>query len=464
MPLDDLHLPHKPEELAHEPRQVDAVSAVCPNCHNGLTLRVPHKTVRVGCTACGALLDADEGRLQLALASKVDLRVRPDSGGGLGGPSYKPYVPVGSQGSLHGAQYTVVGYLKRCVKSDTSSAWDEYLLYNSQVGYRWLTSSDDHWYFVEPVPPGSVELQGKNVSYEGRRFRWFEQDTALVSCVLGEFYWKVDPGEQVWMTDYIHPPEMLSREITHGGPDTGEISWSRAVYVAVSTIEHAFGLQHALPRPACAAPSQPFSYRRLCALWAVMVGLTILLGLFFQYHHRCQQVFHKTYLLPPVRQAFLPAPAGGDLSGGTSAGGDEGSIFFSDPFDVRDRENVEIRFRALATNFWLGVDGDLVDEQTGVVQEFSLPVEYYEGVSDGESWSEGSREASAFLSALPAGKYTLRIVGHHEPPNAPLSFEVGVYENVARTQHWLLALVGVSVIPGIVLLQHLVSVCRGRGQ
>ena len=121
-------------------------------------------------------------------------------------PRFKPF-PCRSapQGQLYGIQYTVVGYLQRCLKSDASSTWDEYLLYNSQVGYRWLTSSDDHWYFVETVPPGSVELQGKNASYDGKSFRWSEQDIALVSCVLGEFYWKVDPGEQVWMTDY-HPP------------------------------------------------------------------------------------------------------------------------------------------------------------------------------------------------------------------------------------------------------------------
>ena len=73
-----------------------------------------------------------------------------------------------------------------------------------------------------------------------------------MSCVLGEFYWKVDPGEQVWMTDYLRPPEMLSREITHGGPDSGEISWSRAAYLPVATIEQAFGLKHALRRPSCA--------------------------------------------------------------------------------------------------------------------------------------------------------------------------------------------------------------------
>jgi len=448
--LGDLHLPHKPEDLGHEPRHVEAVNADCPNCRHSLTLRIPHKTVRVGCTACGAILDAAEGRLQL---------VRTIAG------ASKPRLPLGAKGPLFGVQYTVVGYLKRCLKSDASEAWDEYLLYDSHVGYRWLTASDEKWYFVQTVPAGNVELQGKNVLYDGKTFRWHEQDIALVSCVLGEFYWKVDRGEQIWMTDYIRPPEMLSREITHGGPDTGEISWSRAVFLSVKTIEQAFGLQPTLPRPASVAPSLPSSFRWLYVWWAAMVGLTILAGIFFQFHHRCQQVFHKTYSLPVAPQAVgqagkadvQPNLANGDFGGGAAACGEEGPLFFSEPFEVRDHENIEVRLRSSNTNFWLGVDGDLVDEQSGVVQEFSLPMEYYEGVSDGESWTEGSREASAYLSALPAGQYTLRIVGHHEPPNVPLSFEVGVYENVARTQHLLVALAGVSLIPGIVLALQLSS-------
>ena len=55
--------------------------------------------------------------------------------------------------------------------------------------------------------------------------------------------------------------------------------------------------------------------------------------------------------------------------------------------------------------------------------------------SEGESWSEGSRQASVYLSALPAGQYSLRIAGQHEPQNMPPSFEVSVHENVPRTMH-----------------------------
>jgi uncharacterized protein (DUF983 family) len=481
--LGDLHLPHKPEDLAHAVGHVEAVHTICPRCHKDLVLRVPHKTVRVGCMHCGSLLGADEGQLHVE---------RPLYGTNM------PRLAIGARGQLFGVQYVVVGYLERYLKSDKTSTWEEYLLYESQVGYRWLTMSDDHWYFVQSVEPGNVELQGKNAVYNGKTYLWHDQDTAIAARVLGEFYWKVDPGEQVWMTDYLASPEMLSREITHGGPDTGEVSWSRAVYLSSQTVEQAFGLKHRLPRPTTIAPSQSSGPGRLYAWWGVMVALTIVMGLFFQVHNRNQKVFQKTYLLaPPGVQSSqpnlpaagqtappaIPAPSargdfgGGDFSsgntsgdnasGGTAAsdnaaGGSEGQIFFSEPFDVRANENIEIRVRALDNNFWLGLDGDLVDEQTGVIQEFSLTVEYYEGFSEGEAWSEGSRQASTYLSALPAGKYTMRLVGQHEPAHGSVTFEVSVYENVPRLAHFLLALVAVSVIPGVVLLMQCLTTYTQR--
>jgi ribosomal protein S27E len=479
--LADLHLPHRHEDVSHDPRHVDSVETECPHCRGRLTLFAPHKTVRVGCTHCGAILDADDGRLQ-----QVRLAAHP--------PTLR--LPIGSKGQLNAVQYTVVGYMKRCLMSDATATWDEYLLYNPQVGFRWLTCGDDHWNFVETVPPGDVEATGGTARYAGKTFNWEEQDVTSTVAMLGEFYWKAGSGEKVWTTDFVRPPEILSREITHGGPDSGEVSWSHGTYVAVEAVERAFGLAHTLPRPRVASPNQPSPVTRLYAWWAVMAGLTLLMGIVFAIRGRNDQIMLMQCDLPAVVPGagstgggdFGPvgskpdAPASGNgtprtsasginVSGGTgslatsesgSTGGDEGKIFFSDPFQVRAHENVEMQVSATATNFWLGVDGDLVDEQTGVVQEFSVPVEYYQGVEDGEAWTEGSRTATIYLAAMPAGKYLLRVVGQQEPRNTPIHFTVRVRQNVPRIEHLLLALAGVSILPAVVLIVRLYRKAQGR--
>jgi len=50
----------------------------------------------------------------------------------------------------------------------------------------------------------------------------------------------------------------------------------------------------------------------------------------------------------------------------------------------------------------------LINQDTGLVQPFSVPVEYYHGVDDGESWSEAINPDCFISLSLPAGTYTLR--------------------------------------------------------
>ena len=52
---------------------------------------------------------------------------------------------------------TVIGAMARSVTIEgTQYFWSEYLLYNPQIGFRWLVNSDNHWNYVQAVPPGEV--------------------------------------------------------------------------------------------------------------------------------------------------------------------------------------------------------------------------------------------------------------------------------------------------------------------
>ena len=85
--------------------------------------------------------------------------------------------------------------------------WDEYLLYQPRLGFRWLTCSDDHWNWVEALPPGRrSRVDGNTAFYADRWHRLFQKAKAKVAFVIGEFYWKVQAGETVASRDFVQAP------------------------------------------------------------------------------------------------------------------------------------------------------------------------------------------------------------------------------------------------------------------
>jgi hypothetical protein len=98
----------------------------------------------------------------------------------------------------------------------------------------------------------------------------------------------------------------------------------------------------------------------------------------------------------------------------------------------------------------------LINEETGLVQQFHLPMEYYSGVEGGEAWSEGDREQSTYLSALPAGTYTMRLEAQWEKWNKqePPQFTVRVEQGVASGFNFLLALIALAVPPILVAIKQ----------
>ena len=103
------------------------------------------------------------------------------------------------------------------------------------------------------------------------------------------------------------------------------------------------------------------------------------------------------------------------------------------------------------------VGGDLINEETGLVQQFDMPVEYYSGVEDGESWTEGGPEQNEYISALPGGRYVMRLEAQWEDwktPTAPL-LQVRVEQGVTRGLNFFLALLAISLIPVVVIFLHI---------
>ena len=378
--LDAVGIPHAPA-VDNEPKHVPAIQINCPQCGGVLDLRAPDAAERVACPYCHALLDCTQGKLVYLETLKPG--------------KWKPLIPLGTVGTLDGNAYIVIGFLERHVTIErVNYYWSEYLLYASGVGFRWLVESDRHWSFVTGVPAGDVSVEGHAALYGGRAYRLFQQSSAFVDYVVGEFFWKVSIGESVVDSDYIHPPYILSREISfvvdtarnvqasdHPGTlqSRGEVNWSAGVYITPDELVRAFKLP-SLPPPKGVAPNQPFAHKKVYFTWGVLAGgdaaVWILLGVILPSH----KVLEQSYNLDPPT-----AP-------------EQARTVFEHELKIEGHRSVRISVSAPVNNSWLYVDGDLFNEESDRVQPFSVPVEYYHGVDADGSWSEGESEPATLIS------------------------------------------------------------------
>ena len=308
-------------------------------------------------------------------------------------------------------------------------------------------NSDQHWNYVQAVPPGEVIEAGKSVSFRGKNYRIFQDAWAVVECVVGEFYWKVEAGEKVRGLDYVAPPYMLSKEVSttyvadpkqQGHKRTsGEINWSSGTYITVPQIEKAFGVS-GLARPSGIAPNQPYRYKWIYKYWGIFMLVAVLVGLgTLIASGSSKEVFSQQVTFQP-----LPNPDGTQ-------------VFFSEPFELAGRRNIRITGESLVQNTWIYLEGDLINEETGAVQSFPIDISYYAGVEDGESWTEGDQKDFTDTSSMPAGKYVLRLEGQWETWQQPASVTVRIAQNVVNGLNLVLLLIGLSILPVIMGIYHI---------
>ena len=118
--------------------------------------------------------------------------------------------------------------------------------------------------------------------------------------------------------------------------------------------------------------------------------------------------------------------------------------------------NVQIKLNAPVSNSWIYVDGALINEETGAVDEFDVEVSYYSGVDSDGSWSEGGRTASRYIPAVAPGRYTLRLEPQWGDARTPPSgYDVTVYNRVPRFSHLFLVVVALLAWPLLRLWRYL---------
>lgn len=407
------------KSVKREGKRVSAAGMGCPNCGGPLELIAPDKAERVTCPNCDSLLDVNQGSLSYLKA--------------LTPPANAPefVAPIGAEGTFPGdVKFKIIGAVVRSVTIEgIQYFWHEYLLYNPMIGFRWLVHSDNHWNFVEPINPADVERDnifaaGGTVTYNGQKYKIFQDATAVVEYVKGEFYWRVEQGESVRAVDYVAAPYMLSVEST-----SDEMNWSFGTYMTNEEVENAFGIS-GLPRPWGVGPNQPFTGRFYYTWGALPLLLLFIVAIFMiPLTGISNTVLNQEVILPPMANA-------------TAA-----QAVFSQPFDIKGNRNVRITAGAQVDNSWADLDIDLVNDQSQEVESVNVPVEYYSGSDSDGAWTEGSKSTDATISSLPAGKYTLRVEGTWQNWQVQMPVQVKVEQGVNRGVNFCCALLILALVP-----------------
>jgi len=476
-------------DVAHEPARATRVRVEklsCSQCGAPLPLVAPDQAQRIICAHCGAAHDLSQGNLRYF--KTLERR----------GP--QPAVPLGSDGTISSEPYTVAGFMQRSVTFDDEKFyWTEYLLFAPRTkSFAWLVDDEGHWSFVVPLSAGEVADNDPSgaariLVYNEKTFRIFQDSVATVESVIGEFYWKVEVGEQARAVDYIAPPEGITKEFSDTA-QSHEVNYSLARYMPQDEVESAFGIS-GLPRPRKLGTLQPIVKTGCGAIgliWAFLVLAFVIVSMILSAALPNKKLLSESYPLDQYAAASettstatstspsttttsssTSTATGGDWSNGTATDtsqttgttqttdtsttttttttspadhGEASAVVFSKPFVVGGGHNLEVKASTQLSEAWLHVDGTLFNEQSGFVEPFAMQLEHYEGVDDGERWTEGSLDGTKVFSTLKPGTYSLRLETYRDATKPAPTLNVTVTEGTFSSSGCSLLLLALAVI------------------
>jgi len=307
-------------------------------------------------------------------------------------------------------------------------AWSEYLLFNAEKGFAWLTEYQGHWNFARTLSnPPSVSRGQREFRRQRDLFKLFNSGQAEVSYVVGEFYWRVSVGESCLVEDYICPPFMLSREVSDK-----EASWSEGEYLEPDDLCAAFKTAMKPPARIGVYANQPNPlverHRKVFRLfWALALAATCVQLAFF-FFVSSQLVLKQPIVLSPHNE--------------------EGTLTTQEfvlPSRVR---SLRVKHSTDVENNWVDLTTTLVEKKTGEAYQGVQEVSYYRGVDDGESWTEGSKDDAIAFRNVPPGTYYLTVEYDLGTDRKDAVFDtVEVVRNPVAWSNYVLLMIFLLVFP-----------------
>jgi hypothetical protein len=377
--------------------QVKALN--CPKCGAAIVLRSFGQAQTVVCASCHCILDAKDPNL--AILQQFGLKTS----------DIRPLIPLGTRGKLRGTDYEVIGFQRRSTAVDgITYYWHEYVLFNPYKGVRYLSEYNGHWNDIS-ICKQLPSSEGTSADYLGETYKHFQTCAADTDFVLGEFPWQVRVGEHAAVTDFVHPPRVLSSEKMDK-----EVTWSIGEYMYGREVWDAFKLPGDPPEAMGVFENQPSPVAtNVSGIWAAFAAFGVFLLVLmaaFDMHAKKEPVLQETYQynhLDAKNEASFVTDVF-ELGGGTST--------------------VQLKTSSPVDNHWIYLNYALISQDTGQAWDFGREVSYYHGYDSDGSWNEGSRSDTVVVPSVPAGHYYLRIEPEADPSLPAISYSVSVIRDV----------------------------------
>ena len=193
----------------------------CPNCGSPVEW-IADVATSIICPSCASTIDASGDKAVLLEAGRQRAM-----------QANLLTLPLGTQGTIYGKPYTVIGAVYKDEVGEPSG-WMEYLLYSPQAGFLWLVQVGlRDWSLARTM--NQWPRLDTNGDPQGAK-KLFDYESK-VRFAAGAFYWQVRSGDHSYHHDYQQGQHKLSAEVS-----AQEMSWSESRSVSVQEIQEWFGV------------------------------------------------------------------------------------------------------------------------------------------------------------------------------------------------------------------------------
>ncbi len=370
----------------------------CPNCGGSLDIVGGRQISSVTCKYCGSVLDMENEYKVLSKFSKVSLPSTP--------------FRLGNSGKIKGVRFTIIGMVAySCNRNITrgEDTWIDYMLHSPTHGYAWLSYEEGTIVFsrrTRKLPTKNMmSLEPKNrLEFDGKKYQFYERYLAYVTYVQGELTWIAKKGDVTTFFEAISPPFGLSYERSKN-----ESEYFSSEYLDAKEIYESFGVKSIEDEEF--NPLKPFSSPKA-------------------------KVFAKVSFYFLLITLFILVMLKSFYNGSTVASDSFNSKEKEIIFHIDDSSNlIELDMNTNLRNDWTYFDISIQNMKTKEeVCALAKEISYYYGYSGGESWSEGSQDATAYFKVQKSGDYILKFSAP-EYHNA-ITTRVVIKENVIRSYYF----------------------------